>query len=199
MNKKRFIYLTMGIILVGIAAFASIFIIKNSNGTVTTSEPIEIQAVRIPADVSLNVKELNQVFVKNVAIINGKSNNLLYTFENPENALKTVKERDKDFINLMKKKWNLDEIDCSNWKSYKEKLTQYTCGKLPEDLGGDKYEVQRQQFEGFLEIYQNEELNNETVKYINHVNSLLNTKFFKQVTLDPMVGNFPFDAPVLKS
>ena len=199
MNKKRFIYLTMGIILVGIAAFASIFIIKNSNGTVTTSEPIEIQAVRIPADVSLNVKELNQVFVKNVAIINGKSNNLLCTFENPENALKTVKERDKDFINLMKKKWNLDEIDCSNWESYKEKLTQYTGGKLPEDLGGDKYEVQRQQFEGFLEIYQNEELNNETVKYINHVNSLLNTKIFKQVTLDPMVGNFPFDAPVLKS
>lgn len=197
MNKTKKIVF----IIIAIIAFAMLiaFYVINSFGKETTNQKIQIVQENINAPVSPIVQAIDPVIIKNSVIINGNKNYLLSTFQNPSKALTSVKQRDFEFLQLMKAKWNLDDLNLSNWREYKQKLLAFTASKLPDDLGGDKYEKQRQEFEGFLGIYQNDEINQETLEHINFLNFLISTKLFYQISLDSIIHNLPFDAPLVQA
>lgn len=187
-------------LLIAVVALVPVvcFPVVSLQGKITTSEPIEVLSVNLKTSVSSNMQNLNPVVVKNVLVINGKKNPLVCTFQDEEKAMQSLKKRDAEFLKLMEKKWSLDDLNATNWKIYKQHLVQYTMGKLPDDLGGDKYEGQRQEVEEFLEFCECEEGNQETLKYINSANHLLKAKLVQRVSLDPIIGNLPFDDPLVQ-
>ena len=193
MRKSKKIFIILAIFIIAAAAIEVIFLMYYSHGEKVTSEPVQIIAQNQKANVGSVVQNLNPVVVKTVIIVNGKKNPFLCTFQNNEKALEKVKKNDAVFLQLMQKKWSLKELDNSNWQTYEKELVAYTAGKLPEDLGGDKYEKQRQEFEGFLGIYEDEDLNNETLKYIEKANRLLRMKLIRKISLDQIIGNLPFN------
>lgn len=196
MKKTRKLLTVIGILVVIILVLVVFFLIKSSHGRITTSNPIQVYPENLKASVSSQMQEIEPVVIKNVVAINGKKNMLLCSFQNREKAIQSLKKRDNELLQLMMKKWKLDELNSSNWKTYKQYLIPYTASLLPDDLGGDQYEKQRQEIEGFLGIYEDDELNQKTIKYIELTNFLLETKLVSQVSLDPIIGNFPADAPI---
>ncbi len=191
--KKRF--LVPGAVALVLVLSVTAFFAISSHGRITATEPISLLSKNTKAAVSPNVQVFDSVVIKNAAVINGKESPLLCTFENPSHAMQVAKERDAEFLQRMKTKWNLEDFDASSWKTYQKHLIPYTGGKLPDDLGGDKLESQRQEFEGFLAIYGDEELNQKTMRYFRFANFLLQTKLVHQVSLDPVAGNLPADSP----
>lgn len=191
-------FLTAVIFAFVILTFTVVFLLSRSHGRITTSQPIQIYPENAKASVSPLVQEIEPVVAKTAVIINGKKNMLLCTFQDRERAMQSVKKRDAEFLQLMKNKWKLDDLNSSNWKDYQRHLTSYTAGKLPEDLGGDKYEKQRYELEGFFGIYEDDEINRQTLEYINFANFLLGTRLVSQVSLDPVTANFPYGSPLLQ-
>lgn len=198
MKKSQKLFIIIGIIAVVALVPIVCFPVVSLQGKVTTSEPIQVLSVNLKTSVSSNMQNLNPMVVKNVLVINGKKNPLICTFQDQEKAMQSLKKRDAEFLKLMKKKWSLDDLSAANLKTYKKHLVQYTMGKLPDDLGGDKYEEQRQEVEEFLEFCENEERNQKTLKYINSANYLLKEKHFQRVSLDPIVNDLPFDDPLVQ-
>lgn len=197
MKKNRFLF-PVAVLSVVILTFTVVFLLSCSHGEITTSQPIQISPENTKASVSPYLQEIEPVVVKTAVIINGRKNLLLGTFQDRDRAMQSVMKRDAEFLQLMKSKWKLNDLDLSNWKEYQQHLTSYTAGKLPEDLGGNEYEKQRQELEGFFGVYEDDELNRETIEYINFTNFLLSTRLVSQVSLDPVAANFPFDAPLLQ-
>ncbi|TQI67549.1 hypothetical protein [Clostridium sp. KNHs216] len=198
MKKTRKRSTVIEILGIVILALVVCFLIKSSQGRVTTSRSIQAYPENSRASVSSQMHEIEPVVIKNVVEINGRKNRLLCTFQDREKAMQSVKKRDNELLQLMMKKWKVDELNSSNWKVYKHNLIPYTAGRLPDDLGGDQYENQHQEIEGFLAIYEDDEINQKTIKYIGLTNFLLETRLVPQVSLDPIIANFPFDAPIVE-
>lgn len=199
MKKKSKIWITVGAVAGVVLIAGALFSAKYSQGSVTTGKPVQILSVNRKSSVIDIVQELNPVTIQNVVVVDGVESPLLATFQDKGKAMRAAKEKDADLLKLMKKKWNLDDLNASNWKAYEQHLDQYNGTGLPDDLGGDRYNDQRNQLQGFLEIYgDDEELNQQTLRYIRFTNSLLGTKLIRQISFEPVVGNFPEDAPIVE-
>jgi hypothetical protein len=194
---KKFRILLIAIIIF-ILVIAAGFLVISSHGKITASAPIQILPEHSKASVSTSIQVLEPVVIKTVVVVNGKKNPLLCTFQDRNRALQSVKKRDADFLRLMKQKWGLNDLDPSNWKTYRQHLIAYTAGKLPDDLRGTKLEGKRQEVDGFFGIYGNDDINRETIQYLQYADFLLKTRLISQVSLDPIAGNLPFDSPLLQ-
>ncbi len=181
-----------------VPAIGAGFLVISSHGKIIASVPIQILPEHSKASVSTSVQALEPVVIKTVVVINGKKNPLLCTFQDRDRAMQSLKKRDADFLRLMKRKWGLNDLDASNWKTYRQRLIAYTAGKLPDDLGGTELEGQRQEVDGFFGIYGNDDINRETIQYLQYADFLLKTRLISQVSLDPIAANLPFDAPILQ-
>jgi len=197
MGKFKKKPILIGLVCVLILAVA-VFLANVSQGAYTTSKPIQVLSQDAKVEAGTDVRDLSPVVCKTVLVIDGKKNPLLCTFESNENAMANVKKKDAELLTLMKQKWGLAELSSSNWKDYQHKLIPYTAGLLPDDLGGEKYDMQHQQISDFLGIYEDEILNRESLDYVARANIMLNSKILRQVSLMPLIDRMPFDNPIVQ-
>lgn len=169
-----------------------------SNGTVTTSSPIEVGTVKEEASgVGTKIRDDGNIIYKNVFFVDGQKNYLLCTFEDPAKALENEKRIDARFLLLVQKKWGMAEFSDSNWKDYRQHLVQYTMGALPDDLGAEKLYSQYTHLTGFFDIYEDEQKNRHALDYISSANAALKAKKISRISLDPIMEDIPYGSPIL--
>lgn len=176
----------------------NIALYQASNGSVTTSNPIEVLTVKKSCDAGKNVRDDGNIIYKNVLIVDGQENDLLCMFEDPAAAMKNEKRINARFHQLMRKKWGLAELSDANWKDYQQKLIPYTAGALPDDLGGEAMYGQYMHLRNFLAIYEDGQKNSHALDYVSFANEALKSGKISRISLDPIEDDFPYDSPIVK-
>lgn len=169
---------------------------RASNGSVTTSKPIEVLTEKEACDAGKNVRDDGNIIYKNVLVVDGEKNYLLCMFEDPAAAMKNEKRINAQFHQLMQKKWGLAELSDSNWKDYQQKLIPYTAGALPDDLGGEAMYDQYMHLRNFLEIYEDGQKNSHALNYVSFANEALKSGKISRISLDPIEDALPYDSPI---
>ena len=163
-----------------------------SSGLYMTSTPIEVVDIKEPVDQTHGpLQDIGKCSYKKTVIIDGKKNQLLFTFDNPTQALANVKEKDNDILKKMAEKFCLDELDADNWKDY-------CCGILFDDKTDNDNDIgyQRSQLESFFDIYENDGQNSRTLKLVSQANDYM--KIHGQAAIDGIISGLPWTDPVCR-
>lgn len=161
-------------------------LMKSSDGILTTEKPIEVVTEHTKMTLSPNLDNVGKAYTEITLVIDGIKNPLLCTFEDPKKAMETVKKLDADYIALAQQKYGFGELNTESWLEYKKKI-----------LPLDKYYDQFAQLNAFLETYENQDKNENTLRYVNSANAMLKAGKTQKIALDPIIGNLPNWDPIV--
>lgn len=100
-----------------------------------------------------------------IVLINGIPNKLYKTFESQSEAIKQIKKYTPDILLEIADKYNLDELNDSNWMQYEACMYQYQEGSI--DLNTSN---QIDKLVSFFDMYENYDKNTEIKDLINKYN-----------------------------
>lgn len=81
------------------------------------------------SDIPTSLVGVDTISIKHALLINGQENDMLRTFDNPENAIHRIYEKASGLLDILSKKYGLDRMNHDNWKKYQECMYEYinTC------------------------------------------------------------------------
>jgi len=149
---------------------ASIMVIS-SMGNVYAQEntlcDIQVGTLNDKFEVSEKISDIDTVSIKNMVTIDDISIPFYPAFDNPDLAIENLIGKNKDFLGVLEKQYNLDTLNSNNWNEYREACYDY--GKeITED---SQYIDSYWSLLSFFDIYENDEKNNEIYKLIDSINS----------------------------
>ena len=115
-------------------------------------------------------------------VINGEKISLFCVFEDGGKAMQTLKEKIPEYLKTFAKENNLGELNSSNWKRYEGALRDTDYPPTTEE--GRLMAV-------FFDIYENDALNNETIKYVSARNGKLNDRELEKIAPNVPYGKLP--------
>lgn len=103
----------------------------------------------------------SSISVRDYINVNNDKVPLYCTFENKTEAISQIKIEVAELLNKIKQVYNLQELNTSNWKQYKEKANQYINEYDAVDNDNENYS----KLLLFFDIYENDEQNEEIKNY----------------------------------
>lgn len=200
MKKKRILNILAAVVL-GTAVVAGSVIVASqfADPRTTLQQTIEIKQINEPVSPKESVFAqwgLKCVYPASITI-NGTENRLLMQFADQQQAMEKIKTCYPDFLRVVAQKFSLQPLSDSNWKDYQNHLRQYTCGALPEDLGGEKNLKPYQEMQLFFAFYEDKGLNEELLSRVHTMNILFDLHYHSP--LEPFVVELPYDSPTLRA
>ena len=198
--KKRILNILAAVVL-GTAVVAGSVIVASqfADPRTTLQQTIEIKQINEPVPAEQDVSTqwgLRCIYPVSITV-NGTENRLIMQFADQQHALEKIKTCYPEFLRLVAQKFSLQPLSDSNWKDYQNQLRQYTCGALPEDLGGEKNLKQYQAMQQFLDFYEDKGKNEELIRRAKTMNMLLNLHYHSP--LESFVVELPYDSPTLRA
>lgn len=198
--KKRILNILATVVL-GTAVVAGSVIVASqfADPRTTLQQTIEIKQINEPVPAEQDVSTqwgLRCIYPVSITV-NGTENRLIMQFADQQQAMDKIKTCYPEFLRLVAQKFSLQPLSDSNWKDYQNQLRQYTCGALPEDLGGEKNLKQYQAMQQFLDFYEDKGKNEELIRRAKTMNMLLNLHYHSP--LESFVVELPYDSPTLRA
>lgn len=198
--KKRILNILAAVVL-GTAVVAGSVIVASqfADPRTTLQQKIEIKQVNepVPAEQDISTQwGLRCIYPVSITI-NGTENRLLMQFADQQQAMEKIKTCYPDFLRVVAQKFSLQPLSDSNWKDYQNHLRQYTCGALPEDLGGEKNLKPYQEMQLFFAFYEDKGLNEELLSRVHTMNILFDLHYHSP--LESFVVKLPYDSPALRA
>lgn len=198
--KKRILNILAAVVL-GTAVVAGSVIVASqfADPRTTLQQTIEIKQINEPVPAEQDVSTqwgLRCIYPVSITV-NGTENRLIMQFADQQQAMDKIKTCYPEFLRLVAQKFSLQPLSDSNWKDYQNQLRQYTCGALPEDLGGEKNLKQYQAMQQFLDFYEDKGKNEELIRRAKTMNMLLNLHYHSP--LESFVVELPYDSPTLRA
>lgn len=148
--KKR----VLSIIFIVIMMFNSM-----SVGAAEINDEIMLNDESIEFDVGGLLDDIDSITIKNSITINGEKNNLYPTFDNPQEAIRKISDKESDFLKEIALKYSLSELSDENWNKYYYAISDYLCGNEYKD---DRYIMLV-----FLSIYESQSYNDKILDAIS--------------------------------
>ncbi len=198
--KKRILNILATVVL-GTAVVAGSVIVASqfADPRTTLQQTIEIKQINepVPAEQDISTQwGLRCIYPVSITI-NGTENRLLMQFADQQQAMEKIKTCYPDFLRVVAQKFSLQPLSDSNWKDYQNHLRQYTCGALPEDLGGEKNLKPYQEMQLFFAFYEDKGLNEELLSRVHTMNILFDLHYHSP--LESFVVKLPYDSPALRA
>lgn len=115
-------------------------------------------------------------------VINGEEISLFCVFEDRGKAMETLKQKIPEYLEAFAKENNLGKLNSSNWKRYEGALRNTDYPPTTEE--GRLMAI-------FFDIYENDALNNETIKYVSARNGKLNDRELEKIAPNIPYGILP--------
>lgn len=200
MKKKRILIVLAAVAAAAVVTMGSACAASQcADSRTTLQQKIEIKQINepVPAEQDISTQwGLRCIYPVSITI-NGTENRLLMQFADQQQAMEKIKTCYPDFLRVVAQKFSLQPLSDSNWKDYQNQLRQYTCGALPEDLGGEKNLKQYQAMQQFLDFYEDKGKNEELIRRAKTMNMLLNLHYHSP--LESFVVELPYDSPTLRA
>ena len=159
----------------------------------------EIQVIEkyIPieeSDIPTSLVGVDTISIKHALLIDGQENDMLRTFDNPENAIHQIYEKASGLLDILSKKYGLDRMNHDNWKKYQECMYEYinTCiqnnQQMYQSIGKDEHVLKV-----FFFFYENTEQNNELISQINQSKT---RSVGKNITIGDLIMQLPGNTPL---
>lgn len=168
------------------------------SAVISKNEPEPERSNTTAANRKMNqtASDFGNIVVKHALIIDGIENNMFVEFEDPQQAMSTLKEKIPTLLSALQEKYTLPTIDQTNWKEYDNALNQYSNESLhqnEETYGLIQNEIQT--FRSFVDIYENTELNYQLLEKIEQVQS---GNSHESITAGQLIVSLPYFSPFAK-
>lgn len=200
MKKKRILIVLAAVAAAAVVTMGSACAASQcADSRTTLQQKIEIKQINEPVPAEQDVSTqwgLRCIYPVSITV-NGTENRLLMQFADQQQAMEKIKTCYPDFLRVVAQKFSLQPLSDSNWKDYQNQLRQYTCGALPEDLGGEKNLKPYQEMQLFFAFYEDKGLNEELLSRVHTMNILFDLHYHSP--LESFVVKLPYDSPALRA
>ncbi len=158
--KKKIYFISL--ILIILVSITSPVVANESKSVIKWDSTIELP-VKSQTNPGMPLSGIDKIVDSGVIVINGIENPLYVTFENPDSAIKDLKKKIPEFLEVLQKEYYLNELNDENWKDYRYAMHRYI--EWPDENKKFQNSDSLKVLECFFDIYENDECNKEILSY----------------------------------